>query len=109
VRALYKRRSAANSLLFLEKGYRGISLSDPTNTNHRGREFFAYAFQEKPIEYGIKFRPLIGDSAPIPPRFFALRQDVGLRKSIQFPPYPGPKIGARVASPQSSIFRFGMA
>jgi transposase InsO family protein len=24
----------------------------------RGREFFAYAFQEKLIEYGIKFRPL---------------------------------------------------
>jgi transposase len=33
VLALYKRRSAANSLLFLEKGYRGVSLSDPTHTN----------------------------------------------------------------------------
>ena len=49
---------------------------------------------------------LDGDSAPTPPRFFALRQDVGRRKSIRSPPHPGPKIGARVASPQSSVFRF---
>src|SRR4051794_5415438 len=38
--------------------------------------------------------------APYPPRFFALRQDLGRRKSIQLLPHPGPKIGARVASPR---------
>jgi hypothetical protein len=218
VLALYKRRSAANSLLFLEKVIEEFPFPIQRIQTDRGREFFAYAFQEKLMEYGIKFRPLkpasphlngkversqrtdleefyatvdlraedlakrlddwqshynefrvhgsldgrtpwevwyerarltplfqdvetlydesverirhpdyridlqlaaqqelgknrlkMGDSAPIPPRFFALRQDVGRRKSIQFPPYPGPKIGARVASPQSSVFRFGIA
>src|SRR3954464_14453802 len=51
----------------------------------------------------------MGTLPPIPPRFFALRQDLGRRKSIRSPPHPGPKIGTRVASPQSSVFRFGIA
>lgn len=58
VLALYKRRSAANSLLFLEKVIEEFPFPIQRIQTDRGREFFAYAFQEKLIEYGIKFRPL---------------------------------------------------
>src|SRR3982751_3179298 len=58
VLALYKRRSAANSLLFLEKVIEEFPFPIQRIQTDRGREFFAYAFQERLIEYGIKFRPL---------------------------------------------------
>jgi transposase InsO family protein len=58
VLAMYKRRSAANSLLFLEKAIEEFSFPIQRIQTDRGREFFAYAFQEKLMEYGIKFRPL---------------------------------------------------
>ena len=58
VLALYKRRSAANSLLFLEKVIEEFPFPIQRIQTDRGREFFAYAFQEKLMEYGIKFRPL---------------------------------------------------
>src|SRR3954468_24824541 len=58
VLALYKRRSAANSLLFLEKVIEEFPFPIQRIQTDRGREFFAYAFQEKLIEYGIRFRPL---------------------------------------------------
>ncbi|HSU31503.1 MAG TPA: IS481 family transposase [Bryobacteraceae bacterium] len=58
VLALYKRRSAANSLLFLEKVVEEFPFPIQRIQTDRGREFFAYAFQEKLMEYGIKFRPL---------------------------------------------------
>jgi putative transposase len=60
VLALYKRRSAANSLLFLEKVIEEFPFPIQRIQTDRGREFFAYAFQEKLMEYGIKFRPLSG-------------------------------------------------
>ena len=58
VLALYKRRSAGNSLLFLEKVIEEFPFPIQRIQTDRGREFFAYAFQEKLMEYGIKFRPL---------------------------------------------------
>jgi transposase InsO family protein len=58
VLALYKRRSAANSLLFLEKVIEEFPFPIQRIQTDRGREFFAYTFQEKLMEYGIKFRPL---------------------------------------------------
>ena len=58
VLALYKRRSAANSQLFLEWLSRNFPFRIQRIPTDRGREFFAYAFQEKLMEYGIKFRPL---------------------------------------------------
>src|SRR4051812_29410477 len=58
VLVLYKRRSAANSLLFLEKVIKEFPFPIQRIQTDRGREFFAYAFQEKLMEYGIKFRPL---------------------------------------------------
>jgi transposase InsO family protein len=58
VLALYKRRSAANSLLFLEKVIEEFPFPIQRIQTDRGREFFAYAFQEKLMEYGIKFRPI---------------------------------------------------
>ena len=58
VLALYKRRSAANSLLFLEKVIEDFPFPIQRIQTDRGREFFAYTFQEKLMEYGIKFRPL---------------------------------------------------
>ena len=58
VLALYKRRSAANSLLFLEKVIEEFPFPIQRIQTDRGREFFAYAFQEKLMEYGIKFRPV---------------------------------------------------
>ncbi len=58
VLALYKRRSAANSLLFLEKVIEEFPFPIQRIQTDRGREFFAYTFHEKLMEYGIKFRPL---------------------------------------------------
>jgi transposase len=58
VLALYKRRSAANSLLFLEKVIEEFPFPIQRIQTDRGREFFAYVFQEKLMEYGIKFRPV---------------------------------------------------
>jgi transposase InsO family protein len=58
VLAVYKRRTAANSLLFLERVIEEMPFPIQRIQTDRGREFFAYAFQEKVIEYGIKFRPI---------------------------------------------------
>ncbi len=55
--ALYARRTAANSLLFLEKVIEEMPFPIQRIQTDRGREFFAYEFQERLMEYGIKFRP----------------------------------------------------
>ena len=57
VLALYSRRTAANSLLFLEKVLEEMPFGIQRIQTDRGREFFAYKFQERLMEYGIKFRP----------------------------------------------------
>jgi transposase InsO family protein len=57
VLAIYTRRTAANSLLFLEKVIEEMPFPIQRIQTDRGREFFAYAFQEQMMEYGIKFRP----------------------------------------------------
>lgn len=56
--ALYPRRTAANSLDFLEKVQGEIPFPIQRIQTDRGLEFFAYAFQEKLMEYHIKFRPI---------------------------------------------------
>lgn len=61
VLAVYPRRTAANSLLFLERVMEEMPFPTQAIQTDRGREFFAYRFQEKLMEYAIKFRP-------IPPR-----------------------------------------
>ena len=61
VLAVYPRRTAANSLLFLERVIEEMPFPAQAIQTDRGREFFAYDFQEKLMEYGIRFRP-------IPPR-----------------------------------------
>ena len=58
VLALYKRRTAANSLDFLELAIEEFPFPIQRIQTDRGREFFAYCFQEKLMEYGIKFRPI---------------------------------------------------
>ena len=58
VLALYKRRTAANSLQFLELAIEEFPFPIQRIQTDRGREFFAYCFQEKLIEYRIKFRPI---------------------------------------------------
>jgi transposase InsO family protein len=57
VLAVYSRRTAANSLLFLEKLIEEMPFPIQRIQTDRGREFFAYDFQERLMEYGIKFRP----------------------------------------------------
>jgi transposase InsO family protein len=57
VLAIYSRRTAANSLLFLEKVIEEMPFAIQRIQTDRGREFFAYDFQERLMEYGIKFRP----------------------------------------------------
>jgi transposase InsO family protein len=57
VLALYFRRTAANSLLFLEKVLEQMPFGIQRIQTDRGREFFAYKFQEQLMECGIKFRP----------------------------------------------------
>jgi transposase InsO family protein len=56
--ALYKRRTAANSLLFLEQVIEEMPFQIQRIQTDRGREFFAYKFQEQLKKYAIKFRPI---------------------------------------------------
>jgi transposase InsO family protein len=56
--AIYPRRSAANSLLFLEPAIEEFPFPIQAIQTDRGREFFAYSFQERLMEYAIKFRPV---------------------------------------------------
>ena len=58
VLALFTRRTAANSLQFLELAMEEFPFPIQRIQTDRGREFFAYCFQEKLMEYGIKFRPI---------------------------------------------------
>ena len=58
VLALFTRRTAANSLQFLEFAMEEFPFPIQRIQTDRGREFFAYCFQEKLMEYGIKFRPI---------------------------------------------------
>jgi hypothetical protein len=58
VLAVYPRRTAANSLLFLERMNEEMPFPVQAIQTDRGREFFAYCFQEKLRQYAIKFRPI---------------------------------------------------
>lgn len=58
VLAVYSRRTAANSLLFLELVVEEFPFPVQRIQTDRGREFFAYSFPERLMEYGIKFRPI---------------------------------------------------
>src|SRR6185369_16918710 len=56
--ALYPSKSAENSLLFLEHILEELPFPIQRIQTDRGREFFAYEFQQRLIDYGIKFRPI---------------------------------------------------
>jgi transposase InsO family protein len=58
VLAIYPRRAAANSLSLLVRVIEETPFPAQAIQTDRGREFFAYCFQEKLMEYGIKFRPI---------------------------------------------------
>jgi transposase InsO family protein len=58
VLALFNRRTAANSVHFLELAIEEFPFAIQRIQTDRGREFFAYCFQEKLMEFGIKFRPI---------------------------------------------------
>lgn len=57
VLAIYDRRTAQKSLQFLERIMEEFPFPIQRIQTDRGREFFAAKFQEKLMEYGIKFRP----------------------------------------------------
>jgi len=54
----YQRRTAANSINFLDRVLEQFVYPIQRIQTDRGREFFAYCFQEKLQEYCIKFRPI---------------------------------------------------
>jgi len=58
VLALYSRRTAANSISFLEKAIEEMPFPIQRIQTDRGREFFAYAFQERLLTWAIKVRPI---------------------------------------------------
>jgi transposase InsO family protein len=58
VLAVYSHRNAANSLRFLDLILEEFPFPIQRIQTDRGREFFAYSFQEKLMDYGIKFRPI---------------------------------------------------
>jgi transposase InsO family protein len=58
VLCLYPRRSAANTLLFIERANEEMPFPIQRIQTDRGREFFAYKVQEQLMAYGIKFRPI---------------------------------------------------
>lgn len=55
---LYKRRSAANSIDFLDSLIEEFHYPIQRIQTDRGQEFFAVAFQQKLMDYCIKFRPI---------------------------------------------------
>ena len=55
---VYPKRTAANTILFLEKLIEEMHFPIQSIQTDRGKEFFAYKVQEQLMEYGIKFRPL---------------------------------------------------
>jgi transposase InsO family protein len=55
--ALFDKRTAANSLLFLEQIIEEMPFPVQRIQTDRGLEFFALKFQEKLKEYAIEFRP----------------------------------------------------
>lgn len=58
VLALYRRRTAANTLDFLEQVIDRMPFPIQRIQTDRGQEFFAYEVQERLKEYAIKFRPI---------------------------------------------------
>jgi len=55
---LYLRRTASNSIKFLEKAVEEMPFPIQRIQTDRGQEFFAYCFQEQLMDWGIKFRPI---------------------------------------------------
>lgn len=55
---LYKRRTAANTLEFIDIMVEEFPFPIQRIQSDRGREFFAHKVQEKLVEYSIKFRPI---------------------------------------------------
>lgn len=58
VMGLYPRRTASNTLHFLERLFEEMHFPIQRIQTDRGREFFAYKVQEYLMEVGIKFRPV---------------------------------------------------
>lgn len=58
VLALYPRRTAANTLLFLERVIEELPFPVQCIQTDRGREFLAYPVQHRLREYAIRFRPV---------------------------------------------------
>ena len=58
VLAIYKRRTAKNTLDFLDQVMDRMPFPVQRIQTDRGKEFFAYEVQERLMEYGIKFRPI---------------------------------------------------
>lgn len=56
--ALYPRRTATNTLDFLDQVMERMPFPVQRFQTDRGREFFSYAIQERLMEWGIKFRPI---------------------------------------------------
>ena len=55
---IYNKRTAANTLLFLDRAIEEFPFPIQRIQTDRGREFFAIKVQEKLMEYCIKFRPI---------------------------------------------------
>ena len=55
---IYNKRTAANTLLFLERVIEEFPFPIQRIQTDRGREFFGIKVQEKLMEYCIKFRPI---------------------------------------------------
>jgi transposase InsO family protein len=58
VLGLYKRRTAANTVLFLEKLLEEMPFPIQRIQTDRGTEFFAAKVQERLMTYSVKFRPV---------------------------------------------------
>jgi len=55
---IYPARTAANTILFLEKMVEEMHFPIQSIQTDRGREFFAYNVQEWLAEYCTRFRPI---------------------------------------------------
>jgi hypothetical protein len=55
---IYSRKTAKNSIDFLEWVIEQMPFPIQQSQTDRGQEFFVYCFSEKRQEYGITFRPI---------------------------------------------------
>ena len=95
VAGIYPRRTASNTLQFLEKVLEEMSFPVQRIQTDRGREFFAYKVQEQLMDLAIKFRPVKPRSPHLNGKVERVQQTV-LREFYALADLDDPELQARL-------------